>query len=272
MNRRAFTLIELLVVIAVIGLLSTIAVVSLTTAREKARLAAAKQFAAQIDRAEGDSLVGQWDLDEGSGTATVDSSNYGNSGTLVGGPTWSTDTPSGSGTSLASTATGYVRISDNDSLDVRTGNATRTFWFKTSQTDRGVMLRKSDAGNANGMMCEIGSISSGTVDCVLHNTGIVAYASGKYNDGVWHFLALSIDRSANIMNVYLDSKLRGSADISALSANDLNASGFVAIGYLSQGLVGFIDSVHFFGNALTAMDVRQMYLAELPGKLTAVNK
>jgi len=37
MNRRAFTLIELLVVIAIIGLLSTIAVTSMNSARSKAR-------------------------------------------------------------------------------------------------------------------------------------------------------------------------------------------------------------------------------------------
>ncbi|MFH0856720.1 MAG: prepilin-type N-terminal cleavage/methylation domain-containing protein, partial [bacterium] len=36
-NRKGFTLIELLVVIAIIGLLSTLAVVSLNTARAKAR-------------------------------------------------------------------------------------------------------------------------------------------------------------------------------------------------------------------------------------------
>jgi prepilin-type N-terminal cleavage/methylation domain-containing protein len=37
MNRKAFTLVELLVVIAIIGLLSTVAVVSLNSARAKAR-------------------------------------------------------------------------------------------------------------------------------------------------------------------------------------------------------------------------------------------
>jgi prepilin-type N-terminal cleavage/methylation domain-containing protein len=37
MSRRAFTLVELLVVIAIIGLLSTVAVISLSSARSKAR-------------------------------------------------------------------------------------------------------------------------------------------------------------------------------------------------------------------------------------------
>ena len=41
-NKKGFTLVELLVVIAIIGILSTVAVVNLNSAREKARIAAVK--------------------------------------------------------------------------------------------------------------------------------------------------------------------------------------------------------------------------------------
>ncbi len=42
MNKKGFTLIELLVVIAIIGILSSIALVNLNTARQKARMASAQ--------------------------------------------------------------------------------------------------------------------------------------------------------------------------------------------------------------------------------------
>ena len=41
-NKKGFTLVELLVVIAIIGILSTVAVVNLNSAREKARIAAVR--------------------------------------------------------------------------------------------------------------------------------------------------------------------------------------------------------------------------------------
>ncbi len=51
MPRRAFTLIELLVVIAIIGLLSSIAAVSLNTARAKARDARRQADIIQLSKA-----------------------------------------------------------------------------------------------------------------------------------------------------------------------------------------------------------------------------
>jgi prepilin-type N-terminal cleavage/methylation domain-containing protein len=47
-NKKGFTLVELLVVIAIIGILSSVAVVNLNSARDKARVAAAQATLSQL--------------------------------------------------------------------------------------------------------------------------------------------------------------------------------------------------------------------------------
>ena len=57
-KKRGFTLVELLVVIAVIGLLASIIVVSLNTARKRAKNAAIKQALAELR------IAAEWEYDQ----------------------------------------------------------------------------------------------------------------------------------------------------------------------------------------------------------------
>ena len=91
-REKSFTLIELLVVIAVIGLISSIVLVSLKGTTQKARIAKVLEFSHSINHVLGAYAVGIWSFNEGSGTTARDASGYGNHGTIHG-ASYTSDTP-----------------------------------------------------------------------------------------------------------------------------------------------------------------------------------
>ena len=83
--RKGFTLIELLVVISIISLLSSIVLASLSSARTKAKLAAAQTFNAHNEQVLGASASGWWDFEQIVNGKISDNSGNNYTGTLMGG-------------------------------------------------------------------------------------------------------------------------------------------------------------------------------------------
>lgn len=139
---------ELLVVIAVIGLLSSIALVNLSSAREKARINRALYFEAQVDHTLRNDIGGEWSFDTGTQLITDDSSDAGN--TLSYCPTCGSascdatcwlDASSGQclqGKCFNAGGTRYVYAADHPQLSVLGNeNVTVSLWVRPTSNQAG---------------------------------------------------------------------------------------------------------------------------------------
>ena len=250
-KQKAFTLIELLVVIAIIGLLSSVVLVSVSTARDRARIASGLQFMSNLDH----SLmpVGVWHLD---GDAD-DSSGYGNDGTLQGDAHIENNESlcmQGKCLSLDG-SDDYIEISDSTSLSP-TNEITVSAWVKfDSFSDDAVLVLKSGSyflwsdtdGSLGGRVV--------TVDDGIQN---VISSAGDLKTGTWHNTAFT--RSSNKMKLYIDGKeVNSRNDADATDIDDTDAD--IRFGYYAAvgGTDGFIDEVRIYDESLTAGQIGKIY-------------
>jgi len=212
--------------------------------------------------------VGYWKFDEGVGTTAFDSSGNNNHGVWQGtlGNQW-TIGKIGTAGNFNGTDT-YLTKTDQDTIDIKTGSSTWSLWFKTNQSTRGIMYRKSDASNTNGVLIDIGGSVAGQVKCAIHFSPSITITSSTstYNDNKWHHLTCSLDRNNNTLKMYIDGKIGATTiDASTLSAIDLNATSNVYIGQGSGGFFnGLIDEVKIYNYPRTQKQILEDMNAGAP--------
>ena len=250
MNNKSFTLIELLVVIAIIGLLASIVMISVGSAREKARIAGGQRFASQLDHSR--EAVGSWRFD---GDAQ-DGSGYGNNGTLQGNtPTgWRLENECMQGKCLYFDGVGdNVAISKSINLSTQ---FTISHWLKTTASG-GQTYTVGNAGSGNGYRFGIGV---GKISFLVGNTsGYTESSCGatKVNDDKWHLIT-GVFVSGDKFTCYIDGKLEAVVAVVNFSGMSTVGPGIGAPPCCTD-YAGLIDDVRVYNQSLTSAQIEKIY-------------
>lgn len=275
-GQRAFTLIELLVVISIISLLSSIVYSSLTSAREKARIAAGLQFSANLYHSTGDVNVGAWNFQEGSGTTVRDSSGSNYNGTITGASySWSTDNPRSGGSLTLDNGTSvdlssYTGLSNPASYGGQsTGASTVEAWIKISSYTSGSTILNGMAGL---YYWQVSSENSGKLRAMARRSSANYWpvSNGAVQVDRWTHVALVL-RAGVGYEYYIDGKLDKKittaddpnvSDLLVYSYGNLPNIGAIIVGYPNSYFKGNIALVRVYGRAMGIAEVRNHYFAE----------
>ena len=156
--------------------------------------------------------VGQWKMDEGSGTKAHDTSGNGLDASFVGTPIW---TQGKFGGGIGISKNNYLSISDNSAIRPGTGDFTISYWIKTPWACSAAgncwpnILGKGISTSA--LAHTWGFLGGGASTTVIHYFqssdagGVydVDLSTGSLSNG-WHFIL--VRRSATTAQLYVDGK------------------------------------------------------------------
>ncbi len=261
-NKNGFTLIEILVVISIIGLLSSVVLASLSTARDKGRVAAGIMFNDSLYQANGIDSYGIYNFDDGSAT---DTSGLKNNGTITGATVSNDVANSTLGKSMYFNGSSYITVPYNSSMLINNKGFTYSAWIKPTSipaTYNMIMGQQLPYFNVR---------SSG----VLHLSFTAPTQRSVYSVKVlslnqWYHVAATVD-SSGYASIYIDGKLDAKSPPYAGLIGYVNNN--LYIGQWNSGgsyrFFGNIDEVKVYNYALSLAEIEKQY-AEGVNKFLAV--
>jgi hypothetical protein len=130
-------------------------------------------------------------------------------------------------------------------------------WFKTTDTQGGVLLLNSENNTGKGIGFAIHGGSSGKIAIIMDGVAWGSDSSLSYNDGAWHHAVMT--RNGNTFNLYIDG---GSSVVSTIT----NAGGIYGsynyIGSRSDSAAfidGTIDEIGIWSRIITTTEIAEIY-------------
>lgn len=211
-------------------------------------------------------LAGYWALDNGSGTSATDSSTNGNTGTLTGGPTWTTGQIGSAVTFDGSDD--YIRVPNSTALNP--DYITVAAWIKTSATGVLDQIITKDDYTGGKRVWQFRKTTSNTLEFIVFrdsdDTNYQASGVVTITDNNWHHVAGTWDGVT--IRVFVDGRQDGTG---AAFSGVLNAgqNNDVIIGSSELNgdpgyLPGQIDEARIYSRALSADEISQLYRLTSP--------
>jgi hypothetical protein len=148
-------------------------------------------------------LVDYYPMNEGSGDYVIDHTQGANAKLM--GANWAM--PHGMSLHVDKEDKG-LELTDKALNRTAEQDYTLMFWFKTDADGRGTLLAngrglKEDDGAQNQF-----NIGFEADTLVYRSNGIAAKMPGDWSDGNWHHYAMTVNRSRNVANIYMDKELK----------------------------------------------------------------
>jgi len=198
-----------------------------------------------------------------------DYSSNENHGTLNGDTSWLPGNVGGAYT--LDGANDYIEIAHDSSLNLGANDFTVSFWMKSTTIAFDTLLSKaddapSDAGSTgwqiqtkqdnNGIRMAMGD----GIDAEGYNDVLVA---GNPTDGAWHHIVIALDRTADIVNSYMDGELDTQSLNQFADIDSTDTAEVLRLGVNSYNLfndyAGDLDDVRMYKTLLDGTQVKRMY-------------